>query len=96
MANRRVGYIPCDGSDGCGNPERTVDETPTGSLSINCHRCGRSGFARPGSANKRKVQAVMTPAGEDGAPTPKAPQAPEPKTPAPAPAPAARPGLLMG
>lgn len=86
----RIGYVRCGT---CGNPEATVDEKATGTLSIGCHKCGMSSFAKPGTRAKRLVIEHMTPEDDGSAPAPAAKPAPSP-TPTPTPKPAAR--TLLG
>lgn len=92
----RIGYVRCGT---CGNPEATVDEKATGTLSVGCHKCGMSSFAKPGTRAKRLVMAAMTPEEDDTKPasTPAPSPAPEPAT-IPTPTPAAKRGhgTLLG
>lgn len=83
----RIGGMTCP--MGCGNPDASVSENATGTLSVKCHRCEFSGFASKGTKAARTIRAKML-ADDDGAP----PDRIEP----PATAPAARKGsgLVLG
>lgn len=93
----RIGWTRCGC---CGQPEAAVSETDKGTLSITCHKCQFSGFAKAGTKAKRLTLAELIPEADEDASPPKgtaqagpapAPQEP-PKTP-----PAAKPaGLLIG
>lgn len=91
----RIGYTSCGC---CGNPEASISRTATGTLSLTCHRCEFSGFAKVGTKAHRLTTAAMTPdEDETGAPAPvsdpppaKTPKAPKPPTPTPTPPRAAR------
>ena len=65
----------------CGYEDATVSKTATGTLSLNCHRCEFSGFAKSGTKAHRLVNAGTTldPDYEDPAD-----QVPKPADPAPA------------
>lgn len=92
----RIGYVRCGI---CGNHEATVDEKATGTLSIGCHKCGISSFAKPGTRAKRLVMAAMTPEEDDTqkpASTPATSPAPEPVTPTPTPAAKRGHGTFLG
>ena len=80
----RIGYTKCGC---CGQPEAAVAETGTGTLSVTCHRCQFSGYAKPGTRAARLIREAMTPDDDAPAPTP----APAPAaTPVPAPVPPAK------
>lgn len=72
----RIGWVPCGV---CGNPEASLSENPTGTLSVQCHKCQFSGFGKAGTKAARTLRAQMTP--DDDAPA--APPPPKPKAPAP-------------
>lgn len=85
----RIGFTACGC---CGNPEASISKTATGTLSLTCHRCEFSGFAKVGTKAHRLTTAAMTiDDDETGAPAPvidptpakapKAPKAPTPTTP---------------
>jgi hypothetical protein len=90
----RIGYTRCGT---CGNPEATVDETPTGTVKTGCHKCGFTGYAKAGSKAKRLILAAMTPEVDDTAPktAPQAAPVPSP-TPTPQPTPKRAAGTLLG
>ena len=44
----------------CGYDDATVSKTATGTLSLNCHRCEFSGFAKTGTKAHRLVSAATT------------------------------------
>jgi hypothetical protein len=44
----------------CGYEDATVSKTATGTLSLNCHRCEFSGFAKSGTKAHRLVSAGTT------------------------------------
>jgi hypothetical protein len=79
----RIGWTKCGC---CGNTEASISRTGTGTLSLSCHKCQFSGFAKAGTKAHRLILADMTP-DEDAAPDP-APAAVkvQPKTAKPAPA----------
>lgn len=52
----RIGYTTCGL---CGNSEATVSETATGTLSINCHKCEMSGYAKKGSKAARLIRSNL-------------------------------------
>lgn len=85
----RIGWVPCGV---CGNPEASLSENPTGTLSVQCHRCQFSGFAKAGTKAARTLRGQMKPDDEPAAPPPAKPKttpastAPAPAAPAPAPA----------
>lgn len=54
----RIGYTTCGT---CGNSEATVSETATGTLSINCHKCEMSSYAKRGSKAARMIRANLRP-----------------------------------
>lgn len=97
----RIGWVPCGV---CGNPEASLSENPTGTLSVQCHKCQFSGFGKAGTKAARILRASMKP--DDDAPTvaapkstpPAAPKAapPAPKPPAAAPTKAPEPVGLLG
>ena len=68
----------------CGYEDATVSKTATGTLSLNCHRCEFSGFAKSGTKAHRLITAGTTldPDYEE----PEAKPAADPKPPAPKPA----------
>lgn len=70
----RIGYVPCGC---CAQPEAAVAETNAGTLSITCHKCQFSAYAKPGSKAARLIRERLTPDDD-------APPAPE-QTPTPAP-----------
>jgi hypothetical protein len=53
----RIGFTQCGC---CGNPEAAVSRTATGTLSITCHKCEFSGFAKNGTRAHRLVTAALT------------------------------------
>lgn len=61
----RIGWTVCGC---CGNPEASVSETKTGTLSITCHRCEFSAFAKPRTKAQRLVAAQMVRDQDDDAP----------------------------
>lgn len=76
----RIGFTQCGC---CGNPEASISRTGTGTLSVTCHRCEYSGFAKVGTKAHRLTMAAMT--ADDDAPADPAPQAKPPKAPKAAP-----------
>lgn len=52
----RIGWTVCGC---CGNPESSVSETKTGTLSITCHRCEFSAFAKPRTKAHKLVSSQM-------------------------------------
>jgi hypothetical protein len=82
---KKIGYTKCEH---CGNSEATVKETETGTLSVNCHHCDISSFAKAGTKAARLIRAnLVAIEGEDlDAARPPKGAAPKP-TPAPAPTP---------
>lgn len=52
----RIGGTKCQV---CGNADATVSKTATGTLSISCHRCEASAFAKVGTRAHRLVLASM-------------------------------------
>ena len=78
----REGFIACH-APGCENPEAAVTETPTGTLSITCHRCRISSFAKKGTKAHAAILGLIDPDGTAGAPAPAAaaPAAAQPSTP---------------
>jgi len=87
----RIGWVACGV---CGNPEASVTENATGTLSVSCHKCQFSGYGKAGSKAARTIRGNLTP--DDDAPTAPAPiqaapvDAPKPKT-----APKAKPSNLF-
>lgn len=63
----RIGGITCP--VGCGNPDASVSENATGTLSLKCHRCEFSGFATKGTKAARTIRAGLT-LDDDAAPAP--------------------------
>lgn len=83
----RIGHVPC-ACPGCANPEASVSRTATGTLSVSCHRCEYSGFAKMGTKAHRLTLAAMTPdedADEGTATAAKPPKASAPPAAAPEP-----------
>lgn len=65
---KKIGYTKCEH---CGNTEATVKETETGTLSVNCHHCDLSSFAKAGTKAARLIRSAMKPCDDEGAaPTP--------------------------
>lgn len=83
----RIGYTTCKT---CGNPEASVSETATGTLSVSCHRCELSSYAKKGSKAARLIRADLRP--DDDAPAP----AGIADAAAPPPAPAEKSGFNLG
>ena len=81
----RIGYVAC-GCTGCTNTEAAVSETAAGTLSVVCHRCEFSSYAKPGTKAARLIRSAMVI--EDEAPAPSPAQI-KTKASAPAPAPTA-------
>lgn len=54
----RIGWTKCGC---CGNTEAAISRTGTGTLSLSCHKCQFSGFAKAGTKAHRLVLADMTP-----------------------------------
>lgn len=52
----RIGWTVCGC---CGNPEASVSETKTGTLSITCHRCEFSAFAKPRTKAQKMIAQNM-------------------------------------
>jgi hypothetical protein len=79
---KKIGYTKCHH---CGNSEATVKETETGTLSVNCHHCDLSSFAKAGTKAARLIRQSMTPDTESLESAPKsaaqAAPAPAPKKP---------------
>lgn len=71
----RVGSVRCNL---CGCQDAPVDKTATGTLSVKCHKCEFSGFAKPGTRAHRLISQAMTPDDDDGTPAPAAPKPPKP------------------
>lgn len=70
----RVGWTKCGV---CGNPESSVTENSAGTLSLACHKCQFSGYAKAGTKAARLVRAAMTPDEEtDSGPTRAKPEPP--------------------
>jgi hypothetical protein len=75
----RIGYTACGC---CGQPEAAVTETNAGTLSLTCHKCQFSAYAKPGTKASRLIRERMTP--DEDAQAPDAPAAtPTPAAPAP-------------
>jgi hypothetical protein len=53
---KKIGYIICAH---CGNSEATVKETETGTLSVSCHHCDISSFAKAGTKGARVIRASL-------------------------------------
>lgn len=60
----RIGFTACGC---CGNPEASISRTATGTLSLTCHRCEFSGFAKVGTKAHRLTNAAMTMDEDDAA-----------------------------
>ena len=89
----RIGWTRCGC---CGQPEAAVTETDKGTLSITCHKCQFSAYAKAGTKAKRLIQAGMTLDDEDA---PKGKPETSPKVehqPTPEPAAARGFGTLLG
>lgn len=54
----RIGWVACGV---CGNPESSVSENAAGTLSVSCHRCQFSGYAKAGTKGARTIRDQMTP-----------------------------------
>ena len=90
----RIGWVACSV---CGNPESSVTENATGTLSVSCHKCQFSGYAKPGSKAARLIRAAMKPDEDATAPAPLATtSAADPPKPKPAAKPAARAAFSLG
>lgn len=68
----RIGWVACGL---CGNPESSVSENAAGTLSVSCHKCQYSGYAKAGSKAARLVRSSMT-ADDDATIAPAADPAP--------------------
>lgn len=79
----RIGWVACGV---CGNPESSVSENAAGTLSVSCHRCQFSAYAKAGTKAARSIRDKMTP--EANGEVKKTLPEPEPKTPVPAAKPA--------
>ena len=75
----RIGWVACGL---CGNPESSVSENAAGTLSVSCHKCQYSGYAKAGSKAARLVRAAMQ-ADEDAVQTKPAPIRPAADEPPP-------------
>jgi len=62
----RIGWTKCGC---CGNTEASISRTGTGTLSLSCHKCQFSGFAKAGTKAHRLILADMTP-DDDADPAP--------------------------
>jgi len=80
----RIGWVSCGV---CGNPEASVSENTAGTLSVSCHKCQYSGYAKAGTKAARTIRAALK--SDDDTP-PAAPHAAPPKA-EPKPAPPSRP-----
>lgn len=78
----RIGWTACGV---CGNTEAAVSENATGTLSLSCHKCQFSGYAKPGTKAARQIRAAMTPDDDAASPTARAhpPEIPAHAIPAP-------------
>ncbi len=74
----RIGWTRCGC---CGQPEAAVSKTDKGTLSITCHKCQFSAFAKPGTKAKRLIEAAMTPDDEGTETPPKGDNQPAPSAP---------------
>ena len=53
---KKIGYTKCPH---CDNKEATVKETYTGTLTVNCHHCDISSFAKAGTKAARLIRAGL-------------------------------------
>ncbi len=67
----RIGHTKCGL---CGCADASVSETATGTLSLSCHRCEFSGYAKSGTRSARLIRAAMVV--DDDAPEPATAPAP--------------------
>ena len=81
----RIGWVECGV---CGNPEAALSKNEHGTVTLRCHRCEFSGFAKAGTKSARDLQARMKP-DADAAPEPK-PAKPAKAAPTPEPTPQPR------
>jgi DNA-directed RNA polymerase subunit RPC12/RpoP len=89
----RIGWTKCGC---CGNPEAAVNQTDKGTLSITCHKCQFSAFAKPGTKAKRLIQAALVADPDDEATAKPQPTEPAPPAPPAAATKAPGSGLLIG
>lgn len=61
----RIGWGTCGV---CGNPEAAISRNDHGTVTVRCHRCEFSGYAKGGTKAARHILAGMTPDAEGGAP----------------------------
>ena len=54
----RIGWGACGV---CGNPEASITKNASETISVRCHRCEYSGFAKAGTKAARAILAQMTP-----------------------------------
>jgi hypothetical protein len=66
----RIGWVSCGV---CGNPESSVSQNATETLSVQCHKCQFSGFAKAGTKGARLIRANLKT--DDDQPAPVAPAA---------------------
>lgn len=76
----RIGWTTCGV---CANPEASVSENAAGTLSVACHKCQFSGYAKSGSRAARKIREKLEPDEDEksSAPTQKSKPEPEPSPP---------------
>lgn len=60
----RIGWVACSV---CGQPEASVTENATGTLSVSCHKCQFSGYAKSGTKAARLIREKLRP-DEDAVP----------------------------
>lgn len=58
----KIGYTKCPH---CNNSEATVSESTGHTITLRCHRCDLTAFAKAGSKLARDIRAKMTPLEED-------------------------------
>ena len=84
----RIGWAKCP-IQTCGNTEASLSRNDHGTVTLRCHRCEFSGYAKAGTKAARDLLAGMKPDAEGGAPAaaaaPGATAEPAPAKPARAP-----------